>query len=159
MIPKPKLHRELRARPQSGAALVVGLVLMMVLTVLAISTMRTATLELAMAGNSQYRQKAEQLAGAGIADILDRADRSTLPPNGPIGAEFLDTGEVAVLEQGSGEQIGTYRARVSFMGQRPSIGWSSDAADDLYVVVSTGRSARNAQSTQTQGFKIRRRIN
>ncbi|NND37810.1 MAG: pilus assembly protein PilX, partial [Gammaproteobacteria bacterium] len=51
MFPTPNnlssVHR------QRGAALIVGLVLMMVLTILAISTMRTSTLELSMAGNTQ----------------------------------------------------------------------------------------------------------
>ena len=158
MTQKPKLNSELRARPQSGAALVVGLVLMLVLTVLAISTLRTATLELAMAGNAQYRQKAEQLAAAGIADILDRADRGVLPPNGPLGDEFFNTGEVPVTEQGTGNQIGTYRAGIVWLGSPPSLEWGGVVRDDVYAIVSTGQSARNAQSTQTQGFKIRRRI-
>src|SRR5690606_2858774 len=40
------------SRRQRGAALVVGLILLMVLTVLAISGMNTSTLELQMAGNT-----------------------------------------------------------------------------------------------------------
>ena len=45
-------------RGQSGAALVVGLLLLLVLTILAISGMTTATLELQMAGNEQYQERA-----------------------------------------------------------------------------------------------------
>ncbi len=51
---------------QSGAALVISMVLLMVLTVLAISTMSTASLEIAMAGNTQYADKAFQLAEMGL---------------------------------------------------------------------------------------------
>ncbi|MFQ5635592.1 MAG: PilX N-terminal domain-containing pilus assembly protein, partial [Gammaproteobacteria bacterium] len=74
---EPRTRRKDR---QSGAALIVGLVLMMVLTILAISTMRTSTLELAMAGNTQYREKARQLAEAGLADALDRIERGDYVP-------------------------------------------------------------------------------
>jgi Tfp pilus assembly protein PilX len=59
-------HFPQRSR-QAGVALIVGLVLLMVLTVLAISTMRTATLELLMAGNAQFRENAFRIAEAGLA--------------------------------------------------------------------------------------------
>ena len=42
----------------------------MVLTVLAISTMRTASLELLMAGNAQYRENAFRLAQSGIDAVV-----------------------------------------------------------------------------------------
>ena len=51
-------------RHQRGAALVVGLLLLLVLTILAISGMTTATLELQMAGNRQYQERAFQAAEA-----------------------------------------------------------------------------------------------
>lgn len=56
---------------QSGAALVVGLILLLVLTVLAISGMTTASLELQMAGNYQYQERAFQAADAGIEQAID----------------------------------------------------------------------------------------
>jgi type IV pilus assembly protein PilX len=60
-------------RRQRGAALVVGLVLLLVLTLLAVSTMRTASLELLMAGNAQFRENAFRLAEASLADGVDQA--------------------------------------------------------------------------------------
>lgn len=57
-------------RGQQGAALIVGLVLLMVLTLLAVSTMRTASLELMMAGNAQLRANAFQLAESGVEAVL-----------------------------------------------------------------------------------------
>jgi type IV pilus assembly protein PilX len=60
------LHR----RAQSGAALVVGLILLLVLTLLAISGMTTASLELLMAGNDQYQERAFQFADAGIEQAI-----------------------------------------------------------------------------------------
>lgn len=65
-------------RRQSGAALIVSLILLMVLTVLAVSTMRTASLELLMAGNAQFRENAFRLAQNGI-DAVVRG-------NEPVGA-------------------------------------------------------------------------
>jgi type IV pilus assembly protein PilX len=55
---------------QQGAALVVGLLLLLVLTLLAISGMNTASLELVMAGNTQYQQVAFQNAEHAIARSL-----------------------------------------------------------------------------------------
>lgn len=51
---------------QTGAALVVGLLMLLVLTVLAISGVNTSSLNLIMAGNTQYSQNAFQAAEAGI---------------------------------------------------------------------------------------------
>lgn len=67
-----------RSRHESGAALIVGLVLLMVLTILAISVMRSATLGLTMAGNTQFRENAFQLAESGVAAVLHAADDGTL---------------------------------------------------------------------------------
>ena len=64
---------------QRGAALIVGLVLLMVLTVLGISGMNSATLELTMAGNTQFGQDAFQAAETGIDLVLARRTFSTVP--------------------------------------------------------------------------------
>ena len=55
---------------QQGAALVVGLILLVVITVLAISGMNTATTELAMARNDQNYENAFQAAESGIEQAL-----------------------------------------------------------------------------------------
>lgn len=57
---------------QRGAALVVGLLLLVVITVLAISGMNTATTELAMARNDQAYEDAFQLAERGLEDALSQ---------------------------------------------------------------------------------------
>lgn len=58
------------ASRQTGAALVVGLVLLVVVTVLAISGMNTATTELAMARNDQNYEYAFQAAETGLEQAL-----------------------------------------------------------------------------------------
>ena len=55
---------------QQGAALVVGLVLLVVVTVLAVSGMNTATTELAMGRNDQNYENACQAAETGLEQAL-----------------------------------------------------------------------------------------
>ncbi len=66
------------ANRQRGAALVVGLVLLVVVTVLAISGMNTATTELAMARNDQNFENAFQAAETGIEQALSQGSFNTL---------------------------------------------------------------------------------
>ena len=65
---------------QNGAALVVGLVLLVVVTVLAVSGMNTATTELAMARNDQSYENAFQTAEAGLDQALSMQPWSTGAP-------------------------------------------------------------------------------
>ena len=64
-------------KSQSGAALVVGLLLLVVITVLAVSGMNTATTELAMARNDQNNEFAFQAAQTGISAALGQPNFET----------------------------------------------------------------------------------
>ena len=64
-------------KKQQGAALVVGLMLMLVITVLAISGMNTATTELALARNDQAYENAFQAAETGLATALSQGQFQT----------------------------------------------------------------------------------
>lgn len=66
------------ARNQQGAALVVGLMLLVVITILAVSGMNTATTELAMARNDQNYENAFQAAETGLEQALAQGQFSTL---------------------------------------------------------------------------------
>jgi len=68
----------LLANRQRGAALVVGLMLLVVITILAISGMNTATTELAMARNDQNYENAFQAAETGLEQALAQGQFSTL---------------------------------------------------------------------------------
>ena len=50
------------SQTQRGAALVVGLVLLLVITMLAVTSMNTSTVQLMMAGNKQFSESAFQAA-------------------------------------------------------------------------------------------------
>lgn len=65
------------ARRQRGAALVIGLLLLVVITVLAISGMNTAATELAMARNDQAYEDAFQAAETGLATALSQGQFAT----------------------------------------------------------------------------------
>ena len=65
-----------------GAALVIALCLLTVLTVLAMSGLATGTLELAMAGNERSRAQAFYAAEAGIEQALATGSLSTDPAAG-----------------------------------------------------------------------------
>ena len=70
---KPASHNK-----QNGAALIVGLILLVVITVLALSGMNTATTELAMARNDQYFENAFQAAETGLELALSENRFNTL---------------------------------------------------------------------------------
>jgi type IV pilus assembly protein PilX len=65
-------------RKQSGAALIVGLLLLVVITVLAVSGMSTATTELAMARNDQNYENAFQAAETGLEAALAQGQFNAL---------------------------------------------------------------------------------
>ena len=65
--------RARRRRRERGAALVVSLLLLSILTLLAISGLTAASLELRMAGNEQYLERAFQAADAGIERAIRAA--------------------------------------------------------------------------------------
>lgn len=73
--------KSIRSRnQQSGAALVVGLILLVVVTVLAISGMNTATTELAIARNDQNYENAFQAAETGLEQAIAQGSFNTLAP-------------------------------------------------------------------------------
>ena len=137
---------------QQGAALIVGLVLMTVLTLLAVSTMRTATLELAMAGNAQYHEQAVQLAETGIEDALRRLETNALVP---LAQNDWNTTFTAPVEI-DGVSQGRYEVTIKYLnqcGNPPTGSQGGPVQGHFYEIESTGLSvARNARSTIVRGF-------
>jgi len=127
---------------ERGAALVVGLVLLVILTLLAISGMNTATTELVMAGNEMYQENAFQAAETGIERTMATAAFNPVatPPADP---------PVVTLDNGD-----TYAAVVLPRGPSPpppgyTIG---EFSAEHFDIQSIGASQRNATSTHTQGL-------
>jgi type IV pilus assembly protein PilX len=81
---------------QQGAALIVGLVLLVVITVLAISGMNTATTELAMARNDQNYEYAFQAAETGLENIIAAGSFDTA--NGVSTTTTINTHDAVIAQ-------------------------------------------------------------
>lgn len=133
-------------RRQRGAALVIGLILLVILTLLAISGMNTSSTELVMAGNEQYRLNAAQASATGVEEALPAL--STVPQT----AVPVVVGPANVPGSASDQ----YQTSSQYMGD-------STVADGYsfkkfvtyhYEITSTGTSSRNAQAVTTQGAYV-----
>ncbi len=148
---------------QRGAVLITGLILLMVLTVLGISGMNTATLELVMAGNTQYHQQAFQAAETGIDISIAQRNFNTAGPAilapTPLG-DTITTGGMGGM--GSTTTAAYHTEAVStFMENTPvpndafSMGVSTGSVQAFHFdIVAIGRGPGNAVSTHNQSFYI-----
>lgn len=127
---------------QSGATLVVSLVLLSALTVLGLSGMSTAALEVTMAGNAQFQEDAFVFAENGIALVIAERLYSTdgertLPWRGTPNADR--------------RAVATFRAATPVLDRAFSV---DAVAAFHFEVVADGVGPRNAASTHTQGFYV-----
>ena len=147
------MNREIHTpHKQSGAILVVGLVMLLVLTILGVSTMNTASLELNMAGNDQFQENAFQLAETGI-DV-------------PISQINAGAGVPAPLNPGAcppfanlpvGQAFGTVSTRTCFTGDIPDMSGGSSFGKIRqyhYATESRGVARGQASSWHHQGLFI-----
>ncbi|HET6630764.1 MAG TPA: PilX N-terminal domain-containing pilus assembly protein [Woeseiaceae bacterium] len=145
-------------RKQGGAALIVGLILLVVVTVLAISGMNTATTELAIARNDQNFENAFQAAETGLELALSRGFYQAVP--------IVDLGRQDIAETGysvdttirfvnttmvppdhEAFSLGSGMAAYHFVATAQARS-SRDAADDANDY------DRDASALHTQGFYI-----
>jgi type IV pilus assembly protein PilX len=142
------MRKQLMTSPhrQRGAALAVGLILLLVLTLLAVSGMNTASTELIMAGNEQYRQRAFQAASTGVERALSTLPSAPQLRNPPPSAPAAVTGEAT----------DTYVTTTQYMGDDLNIaGFSTGKFVGFhYLITSDGTSSRNSRSEQLQGAYV-----
>jgi type IV pilus assembly protein PilX len=145
-------HRKYLFRStQRGAALVMGLLLLLVLTVLAISGMNSASVEFLMAGNDQFRQNAFQAAETGIEQAMVVGlfnpaipARQTLAAVVPGSANDNYSANIDLALGGCALPI---------YGSTTGSGSSALSAVQ-YDVTSTGTAARNSTTTHQQGVQV-----
>ena len=145
---------------QRGAALVIGLILLLVVTILAVSGVVTSTLELRMVGNQQEQEKSFQLADTAIERALATAPLSTAQPWDHCQEQGLaspcDPQPVAI----DGQAQGSYEYELRFDGEASlpvdAAGYSLGSGFQAYhfLVESDAPSARGAIANHTQGFYI-----
>jgi Tfp pilus assembly protein PilX len=119
---------------QRGAALAVALILLVILTLLAVSGMSLATAELVMAGNEQLRRRAAETASAGIERGIERM--TTLPS---IPDEMRFDG-VALRYVGNETTLPGFSAE-KFVGRH-------------FEIESIGSAPRGARDVQRQGVLV-----
>lgn len=137
---------------QQGAVLIVGLLLLVVITILAVSGMNTATTELAMARNDQAYENAFQAAETGIEnalaqDVFNTGGPPTVIPLPPTTYEEVNVtiqyeDSTLVPDQAFSLGSGTGIAAYHF-----------NATSEAEYIISVGND-RNASAVHTQAFYI-----
>jgi type IV pilus assembly protein PilX len=142
------LHTRPTAGSQQGAALVIGLILLLVLTILAVSGVVTSTLELRMVGNQQQQERAFQAAEVGVEEAIANPRLSTSQP---------EIQGVTAVPNANGD---TYQYQLTYAGASPPgtgmSGYSIGAGLTAYhfTINSTGTSSGSAEARHAQGFYI-----
>jgi type IV pilus assembly protein PilX len=155
MIKQPRISllHAASVRRQGGAALVVGLILLMVLTLLAISGMNGATLELQMAGNAQFSENAFQAAETGVEEALREARVDG------VNTANVDEAKTEVVAGTTDHyEIITMHNPDNGVTKVPSGGFSMGVGKGFsayhFDVTSTSASARSATQTHVQSFYV-----
>jgi type IV pilus assembly protein PilX len=142
---------------QGGAALVTSLILLVVITVLAVSGMNTATTELAMARNAQNYENAFQAAETGLERAIAQGRFNTLANT--------DLGQYVIDNSNAHEEV---RAIIAFEDSTLvpdrafSLGVGSGIAAYHFVATATaesnrevgGTTDRDASAVHTQAFYV-----
>jgi type IV pilus assembly protein PilX len=130
---------------QTGATLIVGLVLLLVLTVVGVSGMNTATMEINMAANTQFQQDSFQLAEDGIDIAIGNRAYSTNLADPRNIVNWLGT-------PGNDRRAVT---RYQLGRNTPAPGSSAGELEAFHFdIQSVGVGPRNAQSEHNQSFYV-----
>ncbi len=127
-----------KSQRQDGAALVVGLVLLVVITVLAISGMNTATTELAMARNDQNYENAFQAAETGLENALAQGTFNTLANTNLVNNKKTNDSVTSVI---------VFEDSTLVPDKAFSLGVGSGVAAYHFNVIATAESKRDAGGT------------
>ena len=136
-------------RGQQGAVLVAGLMLMLVLTVLGISSMNTVTMEITMASSAQGQQDAFQLAENAIDIALATENFTTAEPRtvALLGVPDFDRQAVATYAD----------INTPVPGEANSQGVAGAMEAWHFEIVAQSQGPRSAAASHTQGFYVRGR--
>src|SRR5262245_49520173 len=137
------------SKRQRGAALIVGLMMLVIVTLLAVTAVSTSSTELIMAGNEQYRERAFQAAEAGIETAYRkvRSGDADVPIDPGTSLENLD---VAMVNDDH-DHVST---RIEPFGANVLVGNSSKFIGQVYRITSDGTSVRNARAVNEAGVWV-----
>ena len=148
-----KFQAMIDRKQQQGAVLVVGLLLLVVITILAVSGMNTATTELAMARNDQTYENAFQAAETGLEVALAQRPFSTAV--NVVVTPVIGTHEVI-------SAVITYEDSTLVPDRAFSLGSGSGVSAHHFIATSTATyeadpgnvTDRDASAVHTQAFYI-----
>lgn len=143
-----QMGKRLAPARQTGSALIVAMIFLVILTILGISTMSTSRLELKMANNNQIAATAFQMAESGIEATLDAAalNLQNLPQSPNATAYVLPLTQTAGTTTTSTNYI---------MDSNIVAGNSINNSTALhYRTTSTSTVAGGGSATHIQGFYI-----
>jgi Tfp pilus assembly protein PilX len=148
------MTRRQASKHQTGAALVTGLLLLLVLTLLGVSGLIMATVQLQMAGNDQFQERAFQASAGGIEAAMTSPNLSTTytPANPLVGTASVPAGVSSNDTADFELYYDTEAGKTPVPGGGYSLGTGLQAYH--FVVESEGTSARNATDQQTQSFYL-----
>jgi type IV pilus assembly PilX-like protein len=130
-------------RSERGAALVVALLLLVILTLLATTGMRTSVAELWMAGSEQFHRKALEAASSGVEAAIVR-----------LGASAGSLSSGTSVDGMAGDA--PYAAAIRHAGTEASLPGSSAEkfVGEHFEIESTGTASRGAREVQVQGVLV-----
>jgi len=135
---------------QRGAALIVGLVLLAVITLLAVVGMNISNSELASANSEQIRLRAFQSSETGLEHGLVALKNFSFTKAGDT--ETADPEPVeGSPEDIDGNPIDSYTNTTTFHGEGSAPGFGQKFSAFNYSILSEGKSSRNAVSRNELG--------
>lgn len=142
-----------RKNRQRGAALIIGLILLAIITLLAVVGMNISNAELASATSEQLRMRAFRAAETGLEHGLDAM--FDVPP-GTTDPVVSEVEGVANSPLDSEEApIDNFQTTIEYRGENSTVaGFSSGFTAFHYSVVSEGTTARDTATTLEQGAYI-----
>ncbi len=142
-------HRNVRQR---GAALVIGLILLAIITLLAVVGMNLSNSELQAATSEQLRLRAFQAAETGIEyGMISMFDVPAKP------GATMSTGVKGVTGSAvdaDSKAFDTYQTTIAYRGEGVPEGYGSQFTGFHYSVTVEGSSARGAKARHEQGAYV-----
>ena len=114
------MNRHRRKRDQGGAALLIAMVMIFMVSIMGVSVMRTASLEKRMASNAIQSATAMQAAESATEQLLNDTDTLRAAAQSRLSVIEVDTESV------HGDIGLETDARIVYIGDGPAFGFSSD---------------------------------
>ena len=137
---------------EQGVALLISLILLLVLTVLGVSTMSTASMEIRMAANNQFLENAFQLAETGLDTDLAQlniggiaAPAATAPGNCSVTTPWVNVPDLD----------GDFRNTLCYVGEGIAFNNSAGLVNNYYFQNnSQARAPGQSSSLQSMGMSV-----